>query len=385
MSLPRVCIVGGGVLGLSSALQLARRGATVTVLERDHVASGSSGRSIGVIGSQLLDPLDIEMRVWGVHFLGDLEKDGLEFNRVGYLRLGHDAGLGESFERSAELQRELGLEDSRVIGREEIAAMIPHLRTDDLELGLFGPQNGFIDGHLYCGLMAELAESLGAQIAVREGIVGTEIGPEGVHLIETTKGRTVEADFVVNAAGAWAEQVGAILGAPLRILPEKAQAAIVETGETLAYRMPLVMDFVPGVGGSGLNFRHERDGQLVVEMHTEAVSKVEDPDAFVAAVAPEFYEAVAESLSDRLPGLPQARLGSGWAGLYPMSADGLALVGPHPDCETVIAAAGLSGYGIQLSPAVGNLVTEWILDGSPVTLAGGKHLSPSRPDRRVVA
>lgn len=385
MSSPRVCIIGAGVLGLSSALQLARRGAEVTVLEKDHVASGSSGRSIGVIGSQLLDPVEIELRVWGVHFLTELEEHGLEFTRTGYLRLGHDATLAESFERSADLQRSLGLEDSRVLDRSEIAARIPHLRTDDVELGLFGPQNGFIDGHLYAGLMAELCETLGVQISVREAVVGREPKPDDAQIIVTSKGRSLDCDYVVNAAGAWAEKVGEKLGAPVRILPEKAQAAMVETGEVLPYMMPLVMDFVPGVGGSGLNFRHERDGQLVVEMHTEAVSKVEDPDDFVPAVADEFYETVAKSLLDRLPGLPNARLGSGWAGLYPMSADGPALVGPHPDDGTVILAAGLSGYGIQLSPAVGNLVSEWILDGKPSTLACGEILSPSRPGRSVAA
>ena len=234
--------------------------------------------------------------------------------RTGYLRLGHTQELGDAFERSVELQRSFGLNDSKVLTSTEIAAMIPHLFTGDVELGLFGPQNGFVDGHLYCSLMGELAQAQGAKIVVHQTVIGVEKIAANRNCVLTADGSRFVCDFVVNAAGPWAGVIGERLGTPLHILPEKAQAALVDLGQTLSYTMPLVMDFVPGVGGSGLNFRHERPGQLVVELHTESVSKAEDPDTPEFSVSQEFYEAVAAQLHTRLPGLGNATLGPGGRG-----------------------------------------------------------------------
>lgn len=374
---PRVCVIGAGAIGLSSALQLRDAGAEVTVLDKAYVASGSSGLSIGIVGTQLLEPLDIDMRVWGLGFLQRLEVNGLEFSRVGYLRLAHDARSRACFEASAERQRGLGVSDVKVLEPAEIAGLIPDLYVDDLECGLFGPSNGFIDGHLYCGLMAELLTKRGGRVLVRSEVVAArDLAGGGIEL-STANGSRFECDFVVNASGPWAGRVASLLGVPLEILPEKAQAAVVETERPLPYQMPLVMDFVPGVGGSGLCFRHERAGQLLVELHTESVSAVEDPDCPSGSVSPEWSEAVAQLLLQRLPGLGDPRLGRGWTGLYPMSAEGHPCVGPYPEKPAVISAAGLGGYGIQLSPAMGKTVTDWVMKGGPETFPGAGALAPS--------
>lgn len=374
---PRVCVIGAGAIGLSSALQLSHAGADVTVLDKAYVASGSSGLSVGIVGTQLLEPLDIDMRVWGLQFMQRLEVSGLDFSRVGYLRLAHDAGSRTRFEVSAERQRGLGLDDVSVLERTDIARLIPDLYVDDVECGLFGPSNGFIDGHLYCGLLAELVGKAGGRILVRSEVVAMrELEGVGIELA-ISDGSRFECDFVVNAAGAWAGRVASRLGVPLEILPEKAQAAVVETGRSLPYEMPLVMDFVPGIGGSGLCFRHERDGQLIVELHTETVSRLEDPDCPSGSVSPEWSEAVAQLLLTRLPGLRDPRLGRGWTGLYPMTRDGHPCIGPYPDHPAIIAAAGLGGYGIQLSPATGRTVTEWIMTGAPETFPEARKLAPT--------
>ena len=153
---PVVCVIGAGAIGLSSALELARRGCNVTVIDTRHVAAGSSGLSVGIVETQYLERLDIELRVRAMHTFAWLEREHeLRVVRNGYLRLGHDDASRMAFERSVEIQRELGVRDAEVLDREQIARLVPEMRTDDLKVGLFGRGDGFIDGHLYCGLLAE--------------------------------------------------------------------------------------------------------------------------------------------------------------------------------------------------------------------------------------
>jgi sarcosine oxidase subunit beta len=156
---PAVCVIGAGAIGLCSALELARRGVSqVTVIEARHVAAGSSGLSVGIVETQYLDSLDIELRARSMRSFERLEREhGLRVVRNGYLRLGHSAEARAAFERSVEIQHELGVLDASVLDSEQVGRLVPDMRVDDVQAGLFGPSDGFIDGHLYCGLLAELA------------------------------------------------------------------------------------------------------------------------------------------------------------------------------------------------------------------------------------
>ncbi len=111
---PAICVIGAGAIGLSSALELARRGCEVTVIDARHVAAGSSGLSVGIVETQYLERLDIELRVRAMHTFARLEREhGLRIVHNGYLRLGHDDASRMAFERSVEIQRELGVLDAR--------------------------------------------------------------------------------------------------------------------------------------------------------------------------------------------------------------------------------------------------------------------------------
>jgi sarcosine oxidase subunit beta len=382
---PAACVVGGGAVGLSSALALARRGATdVTLLEAGYLAGASSGLSVGIVETQYLEPLDIELRVRAMEAFGQLaDRHGLEFVRNGYLRLSRSQQTTERFEAAAAVQQEFGVRDARVLSRAEIAELVPEMRVDDIHAGLFGASDGYLDGHLYCTLLAELASDLGVVIRQREPVQAVESRPGGGHRLITPKG-IVEADVVVNAAGAWASRVAELLGETLPILPQRHQAAIVHLGRDLGYVVPSVMDYTPDSGESGLYFRHERPGQLVAGLHTEeAVEAVADPDAYARSTDDDFLVELAELITSRLPALADSSLAHGWAGLYPVSPDGRPQVGPMPGDDSVIAAAGAGGSGIQTSPVIGELVADWILHGAPRVVPAAACLRPSSTKRKV--
>lgn len=373
-----VVVIGAGALGLCTAHHLLRKGVEdVTVIERGQVAGASSGLSVGIIETQYLEPLAIEVRVLSMRFFAGLERDGqLEIVRNGYLRPGRtDADL-ERFERSAALQRELGVEDAVVLDRAGIERLVPDMECGDLAGGLFGPSDGYIDGHRYCSALAELIGP--SRIRAGVALTGHERTPDGRHRLLTSRGELV-CDHVVNAAGGWAARVGELLDAPVAVLPQRHQALVAHLPRELGYRMPSVMDYLPASGDYGLYFRDEGPGRLIAGLHTEeAIHDLVDPDDFTRGDELTYMELVAERFRRRLPGLADARLGNVWAGLYPISPDGRPSVGPHAHDETVISCAGAGGSGLQSSPALGLLAAEWIADGRPSSLPGAEALLPDR-------
>lgn len=375
-----VVVVGGGALGLCTAYELTELGVTdVTVIERGQIAGASSGLSVGIVETQYLDPLAIEVRVHSMGFFSRLASAaGLPIIRNGYLRLGHRPGDVQAFERSVDLQHAFGVTDARVLSRREILRLVPDMDCGDVLGGLLGPSDGYIDGHLYCNLLADLLGARGVAVLTTTELVGAEAAAGRQHRLWTSTS-TLECDFVVNAAGAWAPRVGNLVGAPAQVIPQRHQALVAYLPRELEYVMPSVMDYVPSSGTLGLYFRHETRATLIAGLHTEEVLRdVVDPDAYGRGDEHGFMAEVAGRLARRLPSLADSRLGNVWAGLYPISPDGSPAVGPYRDRPTVVAALGAGGSGLQSSPAIGRIAAEWIVHGEPRTIPGADALLPDR-------
>jgi sarcosine oxidase subunit beta len=378
-SKPTVCVVGGGAIGLSSSVYLARSGCSVVLLEQDQLTSGSSSLSVGVYTRQYTDPFEIRMRMYSFDALERLERDtGLHLRRIGYLRLARDVETMQTFADGLDVQRSVGMEDGVLLTRADLSELLPSMRVDDLAGGLFGRSDGYLDGHQLCMTYAEMAQDLGVDIRTRTALLGREPGVRASHRLITTSGE-LDADVVVNAAGAWAQRVGEILGAPIEIIPQRHQACVISLESPVPYVVPEVMDYVPGSGEEGLYFRQERDDALIAGLHTNDVlpGQEEDPDTYFRGVESDYVEMLAARLLDRLPGLKMG-VHSGWAGLYPMSRDSQIVVGPPADDPTIISACALGGLGIHLAPPVGRMVAEYATLGSVEFLEGAERLSPER-------
>jgi sarcosine oxidase, subunit beta len=376
---PTVAVIGAGAIGLCAALELAEAGAGhVAVIERRHVASGSSGLAVGIIETQYVDPLSIEIRVRSMDFFARLERErALPITRNGYLRIAHDDADLEAFAGSVETQRALGVANARVLDRDGIAALVPDLRLDGIAGGLYGPDDGWTDPHHTCALIADAARAAGVEIRLSTELLGCDDAPDGGIRLVTTHGE-IACDFVVNAAGAWAERVGNLLGASSPIAPQRHKALFVHLDEPLGYVMPSVMNYVPSSGGYGLYFRDDGPTRLVAGLHTEEpLHDVVDPDRWPRGNDHDYIVEVARQLEHQLPRLADtAHLDGVWAGLYPISPDGKPTVGPYRDRPRVIAALGGGGSGFQSAPALGRLAADWILNGEPHSIPGATALLP---------
>jgi sarcosine oxidase subunit beta len=370
----QIVVIGGGALGLSSAFHLVERGVGVTVMEAGALASGSTGRSIGVVGTQHVTALDVAMRAYGLQRIRAWAQYGLEFHPIGYLRLGRSDRDLQLFEQSLEHQRDSGIDSARILEPAAMRALVPDMSTDGISGGLFGPDNGFLDPHQLSSVLATMVREMGGTVRQRCQLLGADRRGMGYRL--TTTAETIDCDGVVIAAGAWAGRVAELFGRTLPILPERHEAVTIRLPEPLASVMPMVMDLVYGGGGTGLNFRHDRPGQLVTEIHKSAGTGAADPDNYTEQMEDAGKERLAELLLERLPGLSGAGFGHGWAGLYPESIDRRPLVGPFEGEPRLIAAAGAGGYGIQLSPIIGALAADWLTEGAPITLPEAAALRP---------
>ncbi|TPK73171.1 FAD-binding oxidoreductase [Mesorhizobium sp. B2-4-18] len=369
-----VVVIGAGTLGLCTALNLLEQGARVTVLEAQSIASGSSGRSVGVVGSQFTDPFEIMLRVQSFRRFRQWEGQGLQFNHIGYLRLARTPAQMELFAKSVEIQGGAGLK-SRLIRANELRDLVPHLSPDGLEGGLYGPDNGFLDPYDMCNFLARIVREKAGDIRQYRKVLGVGRRPGGYRL--ETNGDPVECDAVVNAGGAWAPRVAELFGQRLHIWPERHEAVVIHLDRPLDYTMPMVMDLVDGEG-SGLNFRHDKPGALIAEIHKVTSIAPEDPDNYNDQCEEQSKVHLAELLLERLPDLPGARLGRGWAGLYPVTADHRPLVGPIDASEpALVTAAGAGGYGIQLAPVIGQIAADWVLQGAPASVPGAGSLAPT--------
>jgi sarcosine oxidase subunit beta len=387
---PKVVVIGAGVLGLSTALELVNRGVTdVHVIERSHPGEGSSGRSVGMVETQYFRADDVEARVYGRRFYDRMVADhGLAFVACGYLRLGSTANDIAAFEGSVQTQRQFGVDDAKVLAVDEISRRWPQLVTSDRIGGLYGESDGYIDGYEYCTLAARLIKAAGAKISTNSELLSAATDVDGRWQVVTSTG-TFEADVVVNAAGAWGATVGERLGAPVALHPQLHGAVTVYLRTPMAPLLPFVMDYVPDSGTDGVYFRAERANQLIAGLHTdEGVHDPVSPDVKLKRVSDDDVERVLTLMAERLHIVDDLTVSGSWQGIYPMSPDHRPIVGSHPEQPTVICALGAGGSGIQLAPAIGLVAAEAVLDDTP-TFAWSSAWAPNRvtadlPSRPIV-
>lgn len=363
-----VVIIGGGVIGASVAYHLATRGVTdVLVVERNALGSGSTGRSAGGVRQQFSTEVNCRLSMLSVEKLLRFEEEtGWDpgFHQVGYLFLLTRPDDWELFQRNVAMQRRLGLEVSTV-STEKAQRKVPPLVVDDVLGGTFCPTDGHADPTQVCLGYAAAARARGVEVA--SGVTVTGIGVEDgrVVAVETDCGR-VSTPLVVNAAGPWSAQIAALAGLEVPIKPYRRQLYFIERFPQVPDDAPMVVDFA-----TSMYFRREGPG-LLLGMTDRA-----EPSSFNINTDDEFLAMLIEQAVRRLPSIAHAQLASGWAGLYDVTPDANPIVGPVPEVEGFMMAAGFSGHGFMHSPATGQLIAEMIVDGAARTI----DVSPFRIER----
>jgi glycine/D-amino acid oxidase-like deaminating enzyme len=365
-----VVIVGGGVVGSSAALHLRERlrGARVVVVERDpSYARASSRLATGGIRQQYGSPLNVAMARHSVEFYRRFDErthtvgyaGRAWFRQRGYLFLADAAGA-ERLERRFRAQRASGAHVERWTGA-RAAAHVPGLETRDVELALFGPDDGYLDPREVLGGLRALAAAAGAEY-VHGSVVEVERAAGracGVRVVTDAGELSIAAPRVVNAAGAYAAEVGRAAGVELPISPVRQHLFRLRLHEPLPSRIPMIFD------PDGTHWRLDDPRapgdpeQLVIGRSREDEPAGENFACDHARLEHEMLPALAR----RYPVARVHSVAEAWAGLYEMTPDHNALLGEHPALPGFIVAAGFSGHGLMMAPATGLAVAELVADG----------------------
>ncbi len=334
-----VLVVGAGVVGLSIALALRTRGAQVVVLERAGVAEGQSGIQPGGIrlqwGTTLNCRLAIESRAWwttaGERLDGPMT---LAFDSCGYLFVAHGEAVLERLTAAVRLQNAAGV-PSRVVSPAEAGRLVPGLRTESLVGATYCAEDGYMDEP-----RAAIA-AIARQLDVRRATVDAVVPDGGTWGLDTTTGRFT-APSVVVAAGA---DTRALVG-PLGVdLPIELEPRHLFLSPPIRERLlePLVI-------APELRFAAKQlhDGRVLAS----DLGATGDP----TTEAPEWRRNVRAAISDLLPILEYVGLDVLVSGSYDVTPDRQPILGPLPGHDGLHVAAGFSGHGFMIAPAVGRIV-----------------------------
>lgn len=379
-----VVVIGGGSAGTSIAWQLARHGAgRVVLIEKDGIAAGGTGWSSALIRQHYTHEILARMALASLQVFQNFDEivGGVsDFNRCGFLVLVKPEDA-EPLIANVEMHQTVGI-DATVLSPIEVAELEPRIYRDDIGAAAWEPESGYADPVGVTNGYAEAAKRNGAELIVGATVTAIVAGPNGIEQVETDRG-TIQTRAVVVAAGYRTRELVAPLGIELPITPIRHDIAIVGRTPDFGPRHPIISDRI-----NGSYFRPEgRDMTLIGT--TAAHEGYEDPQVEQCR---EPYEKDTETLVtrffSRFPSQEDATLRRGYTGVYDCSPDLQPLLGPIGEIPGLHVAVGFSGHGFKLSPVVGELVAEKVLDGrtnfvdidffSPNRFAEGRPIQSSR-------
>src|SRR5947209_10253968 len=353
-----VVIIGGGIVGSSIAWHLTHAGCkNVLVIERESSqGKGSTGKSMGGVRAQFSTPVNIQMSLYSIPFYAKFEEVvgyPADYRPQGYLFLAtkdsHLAYLRDNFAR----QQKLGLTTARLLSVDEIRTMLPQLRSDDILGGSFCSTDGFVDPYSAMnGFMASAIEH-GATLWKKTEVTGISRDQHGAFTVAATRGQ-VSTRAVVNAAGAWAAQVASFVGIDLPVQPLRRMLVPSEPFSDFPHTAPMVIDM-----STGFHFRPEGRGFLL------AWNDPEETPGFKTHFENSFIEKILTHAANRVPAFENLPVNpkKAWAGLYEMTPDHHAVLGPVESLYGFFLANGFSGHGVMHAPATGRIVSDLILHG----------------------
>ena len=349
-----VVVIGGGLHGCSSALHLARAGAKVIVVEKDHVARHASGVNAG--GVRRLNrhmaevPLSVEsLKLW--QSIEDLVGDGCGFEASGQVRVAEDESALQQLKDRVAQMNALGYTHEELIGREELRSLVPAVGEHCLG-AIVCREDGAALPFRTTLAFKRRAESLGVRFF--EGTrAQTPKREANVWKIATSSG-TFEAKAVVNAAGAWAGRIAADLGEPV---PMKETALMLMiTAPVARFVKPVV-----GVVGRPLSFKQYGNGTVMIGGGQQGTADLETNRTVLDYAKLAFN---ARTAIDVFPRMRNAQIVRAWAGIEGMMADGIPVIGPSARVENLFHAFGFSAHGFQLGPIVGSIVADLVTRGA---------------------
>lgn len=354
-----IVIIGGGVMGASTAYYLVQRGQkNIVLLEKDEFfGQEATGKCAGGVRYQFSTEINIRLSLISLPML-DRFKDEIgqeiNFRKCGYLFILTKPEDVQIFRHSVELQQSLGVHTDWVSG-DEVRRRLPLMHLEDVLGGTYNAHDGLVDPNSVVMGYINAAQHLGVQALNKVEVTGIQVKGGKCVAVVTNQG-VISTPIVVNAAGPWAGSVGQMAGVKIPIEPVRRQIMTTTPLPEIPTDFPFVLDFA-----QSLYFHREGEGLLT------GMSNPDEKPGFDQNIDTEFEMVNLEAAIARMPLLEKAGLLNHWAGLYEVTPDAHPIFGKTP-VEGFYVVAGFSGHGFMHGPVSGKLMTELILDGGFKTL-----------------
>ncbi len=355
-------IIGGGVTGASLAFHLAGRGVRrIIVLERRFLAAGGTGRSVGIV--RQLYPTPETTRMVRASLEVFRRFDEMVGGRSGYVACGVLIGVSPAMrptlETQIELQRSLGVR-AELLAPADVARVEPRVNPAGAGAILYEPESGYGDPSAVTLGYAEAARRLG--VGIEQGIEVSGIREAGGRVtgVVTAAGEEIAAPVVVNAAGLWSPRLAALAGLTLPIVIGRHPVFILERPADFG---PPHMVYLDLAGGSYV--RPETGGlTLTGSLTDDETQHPMDPELLGSEAGFDEAGTVLQRTVQAVPALGDARFTQGYAGAFDITPDWMPILDESP-LRGFFIAAGMSGHGFKLAPAVGELMAALITGATP--------------------
>ncbi|RMG95731.1 MAG: FAD-binding oxidoreductase [Deltaproteobacteria bacterium] len=366
-----VAIVGGGIMGLSTAYHLARQSyLRIAVIEASYLAAGASGRNGGGVRMQWSDPDNVELMMESLRICRGLTQElGINtwFRQGGYLFLARTEAQAEQLEANAVMHRSLGA-PTRLVSADAARDIVPELDTSGVVVASFNPMDAVVFPWPFLWGYAARATAMGVAVRTHTPVERIEPATATYHL-HLASGERLEADTVVMATGAYGHRLNRTLGIELPNRPHRHE--ILSTAPLKPFFDPLVVDL-----STGLYASQSTRGEVVAGVTMGAPDFHARADEIDLSSSLAFLERIGRALTRVFPRLGGVSVLRQWAGPYDFSPDGDPIVGPSPGHPKVIQMCGFTGHGFMMGPAVGRIVARYIATGESHRLL--ERWSPSR-------
>lgn len=355
-----VVVVGGGIVGLASAHELATRGASVTLVEQGSLGGESTQRAAGGIRTQFSTPVNVDLSLASLptwESFADTFGVDIGYRRPGYLFLARDADTADALRETAAMQNERD-GDTRVLDPVDATEHCPGVRTDAFEVASYSPLDGFADPNLACQGYAQALAAHDVDVRTKTAVTDVTVAGGAVTGVVVDGAERVRADAVVNAAGPWAGRLASMAGVDLPVRAKRRQVVVVDPETPVGEDVPLTIDL-----DAGVYFRPEREGVAIAGGHFGGDDPDQDPGRYRTRHDVDWAVDCIERAGDAATYFgPESRIRDGWAGLYTVTPDHHAIL--EETRPGFVNAVGFSGHGFQHAPATATVVADRVLGES---------------------